>query len=215
MNPDQLEKLVKISANNGKGGYRSSLLVEAAEVLEYIRQKRPELYEHVLAEANRKSAEVTESALAKINPEIDFSDISKNLENTITIQDYGQNVAYRGSLFDLSWDFESNNVSGYVKLTKDALVPLKKKKWKLFPPSITEVEVLEWKKVWMVNSGDWSNRAIRYIIEKGKISSNYRNILISIAQDKKYLPSPSLLSAVFDPLDQKVLELYNSYKSIT
>ena len=53
MDKNDLKKRVKVSGNNGNG-YRNSLAVEATEVLEFIRQTRPELYDHVLAEAKRQ-----------------------------------------------------------------------------------------------------------------------------------------------------------------
>ncbi len=212
MNQTELEKLVKVPESNGNG-YRSSLSVEAAEVLDYIRQTRPELFEHVLAEAKRQeekqNPQVT-TALAKITTEVDFSDISKCLENTIAIEDQGKFSIYKGKLYQLNWKFKEEQVLGEAKLVKTVIITVKKNKWELFPPRITEIEVQKEKEVWIVDTYPLESRS--EIILGGEICFDYRDRLTQQAQRKNKLLSSSLLKAVFDPIDQKLLGIYNTYK---
>lgn len=217
MNKDELEKLVKVPETNGNS-YRTSLSVEAAELLEHIRQERPELYEHVLAESKRRQEEqklTSNTALENFTTEIDFSDIQKNLENKITMQDSEQTFFYVGSVTKLYYNFVDENVSGIVALTKSIHQLVKKRKWNILPPSITTVEAQKKKILWKayacLSSYDNSPSSIS-LIEGREIQSDYRKGLMTNAQDKGYLLPASLLNAVFDPIDQKLLEIYNSYK---
>ena len=204
MNQDELEKLVQSPQTNGNG-YRSSLSVEAAEVLERIRQIRPELYEHVLAEAKRQ--EEPSTAIVKTQTEIDISTAQQNLENKITMQDNEQTVFYVGSV---------RGLSGIMALTKNTPQLVKKRKWKIFPPGITTVEVQKLKMLWRVYADlhNYNNSpSPSILIENGEIKSDYRKGLMKQVQQVGRLLHPSLLSAVFDPIDQKILEIYHSYKS--
>jgi len=207
MDQDQLDKLVSILSNSGNG-YRDSAVTEATQVWNIIVANRPDLYDHMRREAGREIAEPTETAMVRVGQELNISEVENSLENTVTMQDDDKIVVYRGSLIRLYWDFNKKTVGGEAKILKYLIQPVKKKKWKVFPPSITEVEIQRWKKVWEMSSMEHYNCVT--FIKEGAVLLDYRKKLMEMAQSKGYLVPSSLLGAVFDPLDQRLLEIYNS-----
>lgn len=76
MGKNELEKLVKASIGNDD--YRSSLAVEATELLEYLRINKPGLYEQVLAEAKR----LPESKVLVLSPHKPSANLIKTADES-------------------------------------------------------------------------------------------------------------------------------------
>lgn len=83
-----------------------------------------------------------------------------------------------------------------------------------------ETVVVTEKQVWLVDTGKDNNGwACDYFVSRGESRTErdqgytYRGALIGKLANNKILVSDALLDAVFGPIDQKLLEVYNTVKN--
>lgn len=130
-----------------------------------------------------------------------------SLEKSITLLEGEQTFLFVGQATDLQLDLADDLITGIPTLTKYSLE--EKERWyvQLWPPAIN-TRLSEKRRIcWQVKE-DHS-----YFFMNGETYSGYREGLRVHAKHKNLILERLLLTAIFDPIDQKLRELYDQVRN--
>jgi len=175
-----------------------------------IRENRPDVYEHVVAEVLKSSEEPKNALVVINNTAIEIESYVQRpiqhtlpLENTIIAPYEQQTFVYVGRISeDDECDEFDEEYCVRVNLTKYSRETRIKTDFTLFPPSLKKREVFKDKEVW----------DITHLFDLKNDNDFYEGLKEEAKEEGIILPQ-SLLDAVFGPIDQKLKELYKQIKN--